>query len=113
MRNERVASLIAREISLIISQEIRDPRLGMVTITKVAISPDLKDAKIYFTTLGDGTNDLNILEGAKGFIRTALAHRIRIKFIPDLKFILDESPKYGEKIDKLLNEIEKGNKSPK
>jgi len=110
MRSERVASLIARETSLIISQEIRDPRLGIVTITKVTISPDLKEAKIYFTTLGNSANDLNILEGAKRFIRTTLAHRIRIKFIPDLKFIIDESPQYGEKIDRLLEEIDKGNK---
>ncbi|MEO0206834.1 MAG: 30S ribosome-binding factor RbfA [candidate division WOR-3 bacterium] len=113
MRTERVASLIAREISLILSQEIRDPRLGMVTITKVTISPDLKEAKIYFTTLGNSANDLNILERAKGYIRTTLAQRIRIKFIPDLKFVVDDSSKYGEKIDKLLEEIEKSNKSQK
>ncbi|MEO0123441.1 MAG: 30S ribosome-binding factor RbfA [candidate division WOR-3 bacterium] len=110
MRSDRVASLIAREISLIISQEIRDPRLGMVTITKVTVSSDLKDAKVYFTTMGNSTNDLHILEGAKGFIRSTLAHRIRIKFIPDLKFMIDDSQQYGEKIDKLLEEIDKGNK---
>lgn len=110
MRSERVASLIAREVSLIISQEIRDPRLGMVTITKVIITTDLKEAKIYFTSLGDTANDLGILEGAKGYIRTTLAQRIRIKFIPDLKFIIDESLKYGEKIDRLIEEIHKENK---
>ncbi len=111
MRSDRVASLIAREISLIISQELRDPRLGMVTITKVALASDLKEAKVYFTTLGNSVNDLHILEGAKGFIRTTLAHRIRIKFIPDLKFIIDDSQKYGEKIDRLLEEIDKSNKN--
>jgi len=110
MRSDRVASLIAREISVIISQELRDPRLGMVTITKVTLASDLKEAKVYFTTLGNSANDLHILEGAKGFIRTTLAHRIRIKFIPDLKFIIDDSQKYGEKIDRLLEEIDKGNK---
>jgi len=110
MRSDRVASLIAREISVIISQELKDPRLGMVTITKVTLASDLKEAKVYFTTLGNSTNDLHILEGAKGFIRTTLAHRIRIKFIPDLKFIIDDSQKYGEKIDRLLEEIDKGNK---
>lgn len=110
MRRERVASLIAREVSLILSQEIRDPRLGMVTITKVIISSDLKEAKIYFTSLGNTTNDLTVLEGAKSYIRTTLAHRIRIKFMPDLKFIIDERPKYGEKIDQLIEEINKGNK---
>jgi|UniRef100_A0A7C6AEI1 ribosome-binding factor A len=110
MRSDRVASLIAREISVIISQELRDPRLGMVTITRVTLASDLKEAKVYFTTLGNSANDLHILEGAKGFIRTTLAHRIRIKFIPDLKFIIDDSQKYGEKIDRLLEEIDKGNK---
>ncbi|MEO0095800.1 MAG: 30S ribosome-binding factor RbfA [candidate division WOR-3 bacterium] len=110
MRRDRVASLIAREISLIISQEIRDPRLGMVTIIRVILSSDLKEAKVYFTTFGDSVNDLHILEGAKGFIRSALAHRIRIKFIPDLKFIIDDSQQYGQKIERLLKEINKGNK---
>ncbi len=103
--------MIFREISLIISQEVRNPRLSIVTVTKVSVTPDLKEAKIYFTSLGDSTNDLNILEGAKGFIRTTLAHRIRIKFIPDLKFLIDESPKYGERIDKLLEEIDKNNQA--
>ncbi len=83
----------------------------MITITKVALSPDLKDAKVYFTTLGDSIKDLNILEGAKGFIRTTLAHRIRIKFVPDLKFLIDDSPQYGEKIDRLLKEINKDDKN--
>ncbi len=110
MRNERVASLIAREISIIISQDVKDPRLGIVTVTQVSVSPDLKVAKIYFTSLGNSTNDLEILRGAKGFIRSTLAHRIRIKFVPELDFFIDESAKHGEKIDKLLEKIDKENK---
>jgi|UniRef100_A0A7V3RH20 ribosome-binding factor A len=110
MRSDRVASLIARELSLIISQEIRDPRLGMITITKVVVSGDLKEARVYFTTFGNNINDLSILEGAKGFLRTQLAHRIRIKYIPDLKFFIDDSQQYGEKIDRLLDEINKTDK---
>uniref|UniRef100_A0A7C4XBV0 Ribosome-binding factor A n=1 Tax=candidate division WOR-3 bacterium TaxID=2052148 RepID=A0A7C4XBV0_UNCW3 len=110
MRADRVASLIAKELSIIISQEVRDPRLGFVTITKVIVTPDLKEAKIYFTTLGDAKNDLAILQGAKGFIRTSLAHRVRIKFIPELKFAFDDSYEYGEKIDHLIQEINKDNR---
>ncbi|MEO0136949.1 MAG: 30S ribosome-binding factor RbfA [candidate division WOR-3 bacterium] len=110
MRSDRVASLIAREISLIISQKLRDPRLGMVTVTKVTVSADLKIARIYFTTMGNSANDLQILEGARGYLRTALAHRIRIKYIPDLEFIIDDSQQYGEKIDKLLDEIKNHDK---
>ncbi len=110
MRSDRVASLIARELSFIISQEIKDPRLGFVTITKVFVSPDLKEATVYFTTLGDRKNDLTILQGAKGFIRSSLAHRIRIKFIPELRFAFDDSFEYGEKIDRLIEETNKGNK---
>ncbi|MEO0226528.1 MAG: 30S ribosome-binding factor RbfA [candidate division WOR-3 bacterium] len=110
MRSDRVASLIAKEISIIISQEIKDPRLGFVTITKVFVTPDLKEATIYFTTLGDRKNDLLILQGAKGFIKTTLAHRIRIKFIPELKFAFDDSFEYGERIDRLIEETNKDNK---
>lgn len=110
MRADRVASLIAEEISLIISQKIRDPQLGFITITRVVITRDLKEATVYFTTLGNKENDLVILQKAKGFIRTNLAHRIRIKFIPELKFVLDTSMEYGKKIDELIDEINRDNK---
>ncbi len=110
MRADRVASVIAKEVSLIISQEIRDPRLGMVTITNVIVTPDLKEATIYFTTMGDRKNDTEILQSAKNFIRTCLAHRIRIKFVPELKFVFDDQLEYNQKIEQLFKEINKSNK---
>jgi ribosome-binding factor A len=107
MRTERIASLLTREISCIVSQEVKDPRLGMVTITRTIVSADLKNATVYFTTLGDGKHDLEILHGAKGFIRTTLARRVRMKFIPDLAFQFDDSFQNGDRIDRLFDEIKK------
>lgn len=104
MRIDRVISSIARETSRIVAQDLKDPRLGMVTITRVDLNRDLSKAIIYYTTLGDAQNDQAVLDRARGFIRTELAHRVRIKFIPDLEFRHDESPEYGKRIDALIDE---------
>lgn len=110
MRRERVASLLEKEISNIIVQKIADPRIGFTTISKVLLSADLKEATVYFSSLGDKSETLTVLNGAKGYIRNILAQRIRIRFMPDLCFKIDNSYDYGEKIDTLLEEISKDNK---
>lgn len=110
MRAERVASLLEKEISYIVSQELKDPRLGFVTITKVFLTADLKEATVYFSTLGDKVQDLNTLQQAKGYIKTMLARRIRLRFIPNLQFRFDNSYEYGQRIDDLFKKISKDNK---
>jgi ribosome-binding factor A len=110
MRKDRVASILSREISDIIEHEIKDPRLGFVTITTVDVSIDLKTAIVYFSSLDNKTEGLETLNRAKGYIRSSLAQRVRIRFIPNLEFKIDNSFEYGNKIDALLEEISNDDK---
>jgi len=107
MRKDRIASLLSREISKIIEQDIKDPRLGLITITTVDVTHDLKKATIYFSSLGNKREGLEMLNHAKGYIKSSLAHRIRMRFIPDIEFKIDDSFEYGKKIDALLDDISK------
>jgi len=110
MRKDRIASALIRAISEIIEHEIKDPRLGLVTITTVDVTNDLKKATVYFSSLNDKEAGLATLNRAKGYIRTALADRVRIKYLPDIEFKIDNSFEYGEKIDALIDKISKDNK---
>ncbi len=109
MRKDRIASLLNREISEIIEHEIKDPRLGFVTITTVDVSIDLKNATVYFSSLNNKEEGLATLNRAKGYIKSSLAHRVRMRYIPDIEFKIDNSYEYGEKIDALLEEISPDN----
>lgn len=106
-RIDKVEHLIKEEISLIFLHKLSDMDLGFVTITNVRVSPDLKLAKIYLSVLEKEKRELVLdkIDHKKGFIRTELAHRIRIKFIPELKFFLDDTLDYVEKIEGLIKKI--------
>jgi ribosome-binding factor A len=107
-RPARLSSQIRDEISLIISQGLRDPRIGFVTITDVSLSPDLKRAKVYVTVLGSDRDRAASLEGlnhAVGYIRHRIGERLQLRRIPELFFLIDESIAYGERIDKLLEDV--------
>jgi ribosome-binding factor A len=106
-RIDKVEHLIKEEISLIFLHKLSNMDLGFVTITNVRLSPDLKIAKIYLSVLEKEKRSLilNKLEDKKGYIRTELAHRVRIKFIPELKFFLDDTLDYVEKIEDLIKKI--------
>ena len=110
MRKDRIASLISREISEIIEHEIKDPRLGLVTITTVDVSNDLKTATVYFSSLNDKREGLETLNRAKGYIKSSLANRVRMRYMPSIEFKIDDSYEYGQKIDGLLEEISKDDK---
>jgi ribosome-binding factor A len=105
MRKDRIASVINREVSDIIAHELRDPRLGFVTITTVDVSNDLKTATIYFSSLNNKQEGLETLNRAKGYIKSILAQRVRMKYMPDIEFRIDNSYEYGKKIESLLEEI--------
>lgn len=107
-RHQRVAAELARVVSQIIDQQLKDPRIGLVTVINVDVSPDLKNANVYFSSLGDKKETAKLLDGAKGFIRKELAGAIRMRTIPELKFIIDESYEYGQRIDKLFEKIKGG-----
>ena len=104
-RQRRVSELIHRELSKLLMLEARDPRLAGVTITGVTVTPDLLLAHIYFSVLGDQTAKKEALAGlehANGFLRTELASRVRLRFVPELVFEEDKSAEYGRRIDELL-----------
>ncbi len=110
-RAERVKEVIREEISTLLLREIKDPRIGFITITDVEVSEDLRVAHVYFTIHGGKEEKEKALEGlerAKGFMRRALGKRLRLKRVPDLVFSLDESLEYGERIEALIERIKRG-----
>lgn len=114
-RQRRIAELIHRELSQLLMEEVRDPRIVNVTITDVELTPDLMLARVYVVVLGDAEQERDALTGlehAKGFLRTQLAGRVQLRFIPDLSFLLDQSRAYGRRIDELLDQIAAGGYSP-
>jgi len=106
-RSQRLNILIREEMADIIMRRVKDPRLGFVTVTDVEMSEDLKLAKIYVSVFKEDERDLTleILNNAKGLIRSELAKRVRVKFIPAIDFRIDKSVEHGDKIDCLLKEI--------
>lgn len=105
-RSDRVAEMLQRKLSQIIHQEIKDPRLpNFVTISGVKVSGDLGHAKIYFTVLNEDAKDTAaILNKAASYLRTALARTIKLRIVPQLHFVYDESIEYGRRLGKLIDE---------
>lgn len=110
MRVEKVQEFIKQEISRIIFDGLKDPRVGFVTVTRVECSRDLRLAKVYFSVLGEKSKRLSTMEAlnhAKGYIRSNVGKALNIRFTPELAFHLDESLDASENIQRLLNEAEK------
>lgn len=111
---ERLSHTFVEEISKILSEEVKDPNLEFTTITSAKISSDLSYAKVYFTTLLDDKKNeiLKTLNKASGFIRKELCERVDIRKMSELTFVYDDSIEYGNKIEKIIEEInEKGKKN--
>ena len=107
-RQERVAEAIRKEVSVILHDELKDPRLGFVTITRVELTQDLRSARIFFSVLGqeeDYKKTKEALESASGFIRRLIAQRIKLRFAPELAFYEDRSSEYSVRIEEVLNQI--------
>ncbi len=107
-RQKRVGELIRREISTLLERKVKDPRLSFVTVTDVEVTFDLRDAFVYVSAPeGQGRKEeiLAGLESASGFLRHELAQNLRIKFIPRLNFVWDDSLERGQRITQLLREI--------
>ncbi len=108
LRVEKVQEEIRHEVSQILMREVKDPRVGFVTVTGAKVSSDLSCAKVFVSVLGDEEKTAEALKALKnctGFVRRELAHRIRMKFIPEISFCLDTTIEYSAHIQKLLNEI--------
>lgn len=108
LKTERLDMILQREISNILQFDLKNPKLGFVTITDVQCSRDLSLAKVYVTFLGKKErNDagMKILQQSKGYIRSTLAKRLTIRKVPDLVFIHDTSLEEGNKIENIIKNI--------
>ena len=111
VKNTRINSEVLKELSRIISREIKDPRIApMTSVVSVEVAPDLKTCKAYISVLGDKEAQESTLEGlrsAHGYIRRELARSINLRNTPDVRFILDQSIEYGVNMSKLIDEVTK------
>ena len=107
-RQERIGEQLHQELMDVLQRRIRDPRLASITVTGVEVSPDLKQATVFVTSLGDREarrEALQNLQRASSFIRRELSQSLNMRFTPDLHFVLDESWQRGARIDQLLDQI--------
>jgi ribosome-binding factor A len=107
-RPSRVADQIRAEIADLLAREVHDPGIGFVTLTRVQVSPDLQQARISYTTLGDEKarrESGRALERAAPFLRRQIGSRLRLRRVPELRFVYDESVAGQDRIEQLLNEI--------
>ena len=109
-RRARIADQIQRELAELIRLEVRDPRVGMVTLTGVELSRDQSHAKVFFTVLGAPSDAAQAQEGlqrAAGFLRSGIAHRLTTRKVPELAFAFDESVERGVRLSRLIDEAVK------
>ena len=107
-RLNRINEELKKEISNIISFELKNPdATGLISVTKVKITPDLKYAKVYVSLLNSKNDEKTIeaLKQSSGFIRSLIAKRINLRITPELVFEKDDSMEYGEKIDRILKDL--------
>lgn len=108
IRANRVAEQIKKELGDILTQKIKDPRVGFVTVTDVEVTGDLQQATVFFSVLGNDEKKEETFEGlskAKGFIRSEIGKRIRLRKTPEIKFEFDEAIEYGNRIESILRQL--------
>ncbi len=110
-RHERVAEEIRHEVSAMLAGELKDPRLaGLVTVTEVRVTPDLKQARIFVSVMGTDAEQASTLAGlaaAAGYVRRELTGRLRLRRGPEIHFVLDRSEEYARHIEELLRQSKK------
>jgi ribosome-binding factor A len=107
-RPSRVADQIRSELATLLMREVHDPGVGFVTLTRVVVTPDLQQARVYYTSLGDDktqASSARALERAAPFLRRQIGARLRLRRTPELRFQRDESVAGQDRIEQLLNEI--------
>jgi len=110
LRANRVAEQIKKELGDILTVKLKDPRVGFVTVTDVEVTGDLQEAKVYISVLGDQEKKEETLLGlakAKGFIRSEIGKRIRLRKTPEISFEYDEALEYGNRIETILKDLKK------
>ncbi len=114
-RTERAALVVKEELARLINGEIKDPRVGMVTVTDVVLTTDLREAMVYVSVYGSEetkAESLKGLEAAAAFLRHQLSAVLTMRHIPHLSFKIDDSLERGMKIDRLLKQVAKGETVP-
>ena len=109
-RMNKVDEELKREIGIVISQELKDPQItGLISVTKVDTTPDLRFARVYVSMINAKSNKGNLarLKKCSGFIRTMIAKRVNLRITPELVILFDESIEYGSRIDAILESITK------
>ena len=107
-RPDRVADQIRGELALLLAREVHDPGIGFVTLTRVQVTPDLQQARVYYTALGDDKarrSTARALDRAAPFLRRQIGSRLRLKRVPELEFLYDESIAGQDRIEQILDEI--------
>lgn len=107
-RSQRVVEQIRRELAELIRMEVKDPRVGFITLTDVEITPDYAHAKVFFTSMTGSESVPEILQGlrrASGFLRRELGRRVRIHTTPELHFVYDNSVEEGTRMSRLIDEV--------
>lgn len=109
-RSDRINGLLRQEISLLLAREIKDPRLnGVISITKVQTSSDLRNARVFLSVMGDqGAKDeaLHGIQSASGFLRRSLRDRLQLRYVPFLKFALDESMEDADAVLRIMDGLQ-------
>lgn len=114
IRVGRVSEQIKKELSQIIQMELKDPRIGFITVTGVETTSDLSQARVYLSVLGSDEQkeaSLKALDKATGFLRSELGKRMKLRHTPELLFKFDSSIEYGSRIESLLTEINGGDEA--
>lgn len=111
IRLQRVSHQIKDELSLIFLHKIHDKKFGLVTVTNVKVTPDLREARIYLSVFEKELREelLSKVNELKGMIRTELAHKIQLRYVPELFFFIDDTLDYVEKIENLFKKIHNDN----
>ena len=107
-RASRVGDQIQAELGSLLTRDVHDPGIGFLTITRVAMSPDLQQARVYYTTIGDDKakrETSRALERARPFLRRQVGQRLRLKRVPELTFFFDDSIERGDRIERILQEL--------
>jgi ribosome-binding factor A len=107
-RQIQVAEAVQQHMSYLLQRELKDPRIGFVTVTAVDMSQDLRYARIFVSVMGTPEEQkatMDALTSGRGFIRRELASRLDLRFAPDIQFKLDTSAEYSDRINRLLNEL--------
>ena len=111
IKNTRINGEVMKELSLIIRQEIKDPRIHMMTsVTSVEVAPDLKTCKAYISVMGSDEEKKDTIAGlrsAEGYVRRQLAKRLNLRNTPEIQFVLDQSIEYAVHMSRLIDEVNK------